>query len=138
MRIITCCLLLFVSITSFAYQKINSFESNKPKISNTPCIQAFLNKEPLNTGSFLSKNKKGTLTVSKDNKSNILFNITLKSNVGKKDEPPVYLRFIKQKQLNIAEILEYATEGDEILIEEFIPSVNNVDLSCIPASIIVI
>jgi hypothetical protein len=63
--------------------------------------------------------------------------VTLKSNIGKKDEPPIYLRFIKQKQLDISEILEYAEEGDEIYIEEFVPSLNKINLNCTPASIIV-
>lgn len=138
MRIISYCLILFWSISSFAFQKVNSIEKYKPGNNNTPCVQAFLNKNPLNTGAYLSKDSKGILTVSKDNKSNILFNITLKSNIGKKNEPPIYLRFIKQKQLNISDILEYASEGDEILIEEFVPSVNKVDLNCPPSSITVI
>lgn len=138
MRVFLSLFIICFSISSFALQSINGIEKYKPKNYSTPCVQAFLNKEPLNTGSFLAKNSKGILTVSKDNISKIYFNITLKSNIGKKDEPPVYLRFIKQKQLNISEILEYAEEGDEIYIEEFIPSVNKIDLSCSPASITVI
>ncbi|HRH56239.1 MAG TPA: hypothetical protein PLS10_01220 [Chitinophagales bacterium] len=138
MRVLISLFLFCFSISTFALQSINGIEKYKPKNYGTPCVQALLNKEPLNSGSFLTKNTKGILTVTKDNKTKILFNITLKSNIGKKDEPPVYLRFIKQKQLNISEILEYAEEGDEIYIEEFVPSLNKVDLSCSPASITVI
>ena len=137
MRVFSSLIILCLSVSSFALQSINGIEKYKPKNYGTPCVQAFLNKEPLNTGSFLAKNSKGILTVSKDNISKIYFNITLKSNIGKKDEPPVYLRFIKQKQLNISKILKYAEEGDEIYIEEFIPSVNKIDLSCSPATITV-
>lgn len=138
MRVFSCFIILLCSISSFAVQGFNSIEKYKPKNAGAPCVQAFINKEPLNSGSYLAKNSKGILTVTKDNKTKILFNITLKSNIGKKDEPPVYLRFIKQQQLNISEILEYAEEGDELLIEEFVPSVNNVDLSCSPATITIL
>ncbi len=103
----------------------------------SPCVQAFLNNERLNNGSFVAKKAKGTITVSIDKVSKIYFNITLKSNIGKKDEPPIYLRFIKQKQIDITEILEYAEEGDEIYIEQFIPSVNKIDLNCPPINLTV-
>lgn len=137
MRFLGSLWIICISLSSFAYQYVNRIERLKPK-SNTPCVQAFLNNTPLNTGTFLAKDSKGTITVSKDKKEDVLFNITLKSNIGKKDEPPIYLRFIKQKQLNIADILEFASDGDEILIEEFVPSVNKVNLNCSPASIIVV
>ena len=81
----------------------------------------------LNCGTFISKKSKGILTVSKDNINKIYFNVTLKSNIGKKDEPPIYLRFIKQKSLDINEIMEYAEDGDEIYIEQFVASVNKID-----------
>lgn len=138
MRTLFLILLLCVSISSFALQSMNSVEKYKPKKLGITCVQAYLNKDPLNTGSYLAKNSKGVLTVTKGNSNKVFFNITLKSNIGKKDEPPIYLRFIKQKQLNISDILEYAEEGDEIFIEEFVPSVNNIDLNCIPASITVV
>jgi hypothetical protein len=119
---------------SFAYQNLKSLERYNQRYTATPCVQAFLNADLLNCGAFLSKKSKGVLTVSKDNINKIYFNVTLKSNIGKKDEPPVYLRFIKQRQLDINELLEYASEGDEIYIEEFVSSVNKVDLTCAPAS----
>ncbi|HQV77197.1 MAG TPA: hypothetical protein PLJ42_09705 [Chitinophagales bacterium] len=136
MRTINFFLFLFVNVCAFAITKTTDII--KPKNNSATCVQAFINKAPLNSGNYLSKNSKGILTVSKGNKSKILFNITLKSNIGKNGEPPIYLRFIKQKQLNISEILEYASDGDEIFIEEFIPSVDKADLNCMPASITVV
>lgn len=127
---------LFITLFSnaFALQNIKSLEKYSQKVSGAPCVQAFLNDELLNCGTFLSKKSKGILTVTKDNINKIYFNVTLKSNIGKKDEPPVYLRFIKQKQLDINELMEYASEGDEIYIEEFVASLDKIDLNCTPAS----
>lgn len=138
MRAAATILILFFFVTSFAVQSNNkAFERYSLKGNGTPCVQAFLNAEPLNYGTFLSKKTKGIITVSKDNISKIYFNVTLKSNIGKKDEPPIYLRFIKQKSLDINELLEYAEDGDEIYIEEFVPSLNKIDLNCVPASFMV-
>jgi hypothetical protein len=109
-------------VSSFAVQSSKALEKYNRKGNGTPCVQAFLNAESLNYGTFLSKKSKGILTVSKDNLSKVYFNVTLKSNIGKKDEPPIYLRFIKQKSLDINELLEYAEDGDEIYIEEFVSS----------------
>ena len=76
---------------------------------------------------------KGVITASKDNVNKIYFNITIKSNCGK-NEPPMYLRFIKVKQMDIQELLQYTQDGDEIYIEEFVPVNNKIDLSCSPAN----
>ena len=131
-------LVVFIScLPSFAMQSGKALERYNQKSNSTPCVQAFLNAEPLNYGTFLSKKTKGIITVSKDNISKVYFNVTLKSNIGKKDEPPIYLRFIKQKSLDINELLEYAEEGDEIYIEEFVSSLNKIDLNCAPASFMV-
>lgn len=137
MRTAISIIIAFFSLSAFAVQSNKALERYTQKGNGTPCVQAFLNAEPLNYGSFLSKKSKGIITVSKDNISKVYFNITLKSNIGKKDEPPIYLRFIKQKALDINELLEYAEDGDEIYIEEFIPSVNKIDLNCTPASFMV-
>lgn len=129
-----CIVLIFTLLfaNTFAYQQSKIKKSiTKP---TTPCVRAFLNKEPLNCGMFVSKKAKGIITVTKDNVNKIYFNVTLKSNIGKKDEPPVYLRFIKQKSLDINEIMEYAEEGDEIFIEEFVPNLTKINLNCIPAN----
>jgi hypothetical protein len=134
MRVIISLLLLVFSVSSFAVQSSKALEKYNRKGNGTPCVQAFLNAESLNYGTFLSKKSKGILTVSKDNLSKVYFNVTLKSNIGKKDEPPIYLRFIKQKSLDINELLEYAEDGDEIYIEEFVSSLNKIDLNCVPAS----
>lgn len=134
MRVIISLLLLVFSVSSFAVQSSKALEKYNRKGNGTPCVQAFLNAESLNYGTFLSKKSKGILTVSKDNLTKVYFNVTLKSNIGKKDEPPIYLRFIKQKSLDINELLEYAEDGDEIYIEEFVSSLNKIDLNCVPAS----
>ena len=44
------------------------------------------------------------------------------------------MRFIKQKSLDINEIMENAEEGDEIYIEQIVDSVNKIDMNCAPAS----
>ena len=134
MRVIISLLLLVFSVSSFAVQSSKALEKYNRKGNGTPCVQACLNAESLNYGTFLSKKSKGILTVSKDNLTKVYFNVTLKSNIGKKDEPPIYLRFIKQKSLDINELLEYAEDGDEIYIEEFVSSLNKIDLNCVPAS----
>jgi hypothetical protein len=133
MRLFTCFLFLCLFANTFAYQQ-TKIKKSAPKNTATPCVKAFLNKEPLNCGMFVSKRAKGIITVTKDNVNKIYFNVTLKSNIGKKDEPPVYLRFIKQKSLDINELMEYAEEGDEIFIEEFVPNLSKVNLNCIPAN----
>lgn len=80
----------------------------------------FFEQRPIKTR-FLFVKTQGVITVSKDSKSNVYFNITLKSNIGKRAGPN-YLRFIKQKQLNISELLEYASgEGDEIYMKNMCP-----------------
>jgi len=134
MRFINAIFLMVLFANAFALQSNKALDKYTQKNGNTPCVQAFLNAEPLNCGIFVSKKSKGIITVSKDNINKIYFNVTLKSNIGKKNEPPIYLRFIKQKSLDINELLEYAEEGDEIYIEEFVPSVNKIDLSCAPAN----
>ncbi|MEZ5054731.1 MAG: hypothetical protein R2807_08250 [Chitinophagales bacterium] len=138
MRLLLSCIIACFSFSAFALQKAENMELARPKYNGTPCVQAFLNKDVLNSGTYIAKNTKGIITVTKNNKTKVFFNITLKSNIGKKGEPPIYLRFIKQKQLNIAELLEYASEGDEILIEEFVPTADKADPNCIPSSITVV
>lgn len=138
MRNIIALYLFLILNVAFAVQSNTTVAKKKSQqVNNMPCVQAFLNADALGGGSFISKKSKGILTVSKNNIKNILFNVTLKSNIGKKDEPPVYLRFIKQKALDINELLEYAEDGDEIYIEEFVPTVNRVNLKCIPVSFMV-
>lgn len=131
-------ILLFFHLAGFSFQTSKGMENIIQKSNSSPCVQAFLNAKPLNYGAFISKKTKGVITVSKNKSKNIYFNITLKSNISKKDEPPVYLRFIKQRSLDIAEILEYAAEGDEIYIEEFVPTLNKINLNCIPVSFTVV
>lgn len=117
---------------------------NPPKIDNnletktklTPCVKALLNQTPLNSGSNVSKSAQGTITVENTESEKIFFNLTLKTNIGKKGEPPVYLRFIKVSQLDIRKVLEYAKSGDEIYIEQY--SIDpNIRLICAPSSLIV-
>lgn len=134
MRFFSFIFLLQLCTSIFGMQSLKSLDKYTLKNNGAPCVQAFLNTELLNCGTFLSKKSKGILTVSKDNINKIYFNVTLKSNIGKKDEPPIYLRFIKQKSLDINEIMEYAEDGDEIYIEQFVASINKINLNCAPAS----
>ncbi|MEZ5025757.1 MAG: hypothetical protein R2739_04180 [Chitinophagales bacterium] len=135
MRSLLMAVILFLCTSAFALQRVSDFAERNNK---TICVQAFLDKTPINSGAYIPKNSKGIITVFKNDKTKVLFNITLKSNIGKKGEPPIYLRFIKQKQLNISELLEYASDGDEIFIEEFVPTIDKVNLSCSPASLTVV
>lgn len=113
-----------------------NLEKYDSKNASEPCVQVFLNANPMACGNYLSKKTKGIITASKDNINKIYFNITVKSSVGK-NEPPVYLRFIKIKQMDIQELLQYTQDGDEVFIEEYVPAVNKVDLSCTPANFVV-
>lgn len=134
MRMLATFFAFFYSVASFAmhFNNIHYVKNN-----DNICVQAYLDAEPLNYNAFLSKKSKGILTVTKNNTNKIYFNVTLKSNIGKKGEPPIYLRFIKQKALDINELLEYAEDGDEIYIEEFVSSLNKINLKCEPASFMV-
>lgn len=131
-------ILFFIfSAIAFAQQvPPRAFEKYDSKSSNEPCVQTYLNSTPLACGNILSKKSKGLITASKDNINKIYFNITVKSNGGK-NEPPVYLRFIKIKQMDIQELLQYTQDGDEIFIEEYIPAINKIDMNCVPANFVV-
>lgn len=127
-------ILLFYVLFGVAQQNPpRALEKYNAKTTNEPCVQMYLNTEPIACGNSLSKKTKGLITVSKDNVNKIYFNITVKSNCGK-NEPPVYLRFIKVKQMDIQELLQYTQDGDEIFIEEYIPASNKIDLGCSPAN----
>ena len=102
----------------------------------TPCVKALLNNEPLYNGSQLSKSAKGTITVENNSDEKVFFNLTLKTNIGKKGEPPIYLRFIKVSQLDIRKVLEYAKAGDEIYIEQYSAD-PNARLVCAPSSLVI-
>jgi hypothetical protein len=128
--------IIFFIFTCLAFaQQVppRAFEKYSTKNSSEPCVQVYLNAEPMACGNMLSKKTKGLITVSKDNINKIYFNITVKSSTGK-NEPPVYLRFIKVKQMDIQELLQYTQAGDEIFIEEYVPAVNKIDLNCTPAN----
>ena len=129
-------LFMFSAILSAVAQQLvppRTLEKYNSKTTIEPCIQMFLNSDPIACGNLLSKKTKGILTASKDNINRIYFNITVKSNCGK-NEPPMYLRFIKVKQMDIQELLQYTQDGDEIYIEEYIPASNKIDLTCSPAN----
>lgn len=118
--------------------------STPPKIDNnleqraklTPCVKALLNDSLLTSGSNVSKSAKGTLTVENKDEEKIFFNVTLKTNIGKKGQPPIYLRFVKVNQLDIRKVLEYAKSGDEIYIEQYSSS-PGMRLQCAPSSLVV-
>lgn len=137
-----CILLLTGSMSSF--NVIYAIQRTPPKIDNsfetrsklTPCIKALLDENPLQSGSNLSKNSQGTLTVKNEEEVKIFFNVTLKTTTGKKGDPPIYLRFVKVEQLDIRKVLEYAKSGDEIFIEQY--TVNGSQRAiCAPSSMTV-
>jgi hypothetical protein len=121
-------------VTAKTPPKIDKNLETKDKL--TPCVKALLNEMPLNSGANVSKSAQGTLTVENTDSEKIFFNLTLKTNIGKKGEPPIYVRFIKVSQLDIRKVLEYAKTGDEIYIEQYTldPSIR---LICAPSSLVV-
>lgn len=98
----------------------------------TPCVKALLDGQPLAAENGLNKNSEGTLQVELDESSQVYFNLVLKSNVGK-NEPPVYLRFIKVDRLDIRKVLRYANIGDEIFIEPY----SREGFKCLPSHFVV-
>lgn len=121
-------------VTAKTPPKIDNNLETKAKL--TPCVKALLNEMPLSSGANVSKSAQGTLTVQNTESEKIFFNVTLKTNIGKKGEPPIYVRFIKVSQLDIRKVLEYAKTGDEIYIEQYTldPSIR---LICAPSSLVV-
>lgn len=116
-----------------AQQPPRAIEKYDSKISADPCVQVYVNNQPIACGDLFSKKSKGIITVSKDNVNKIYFNITIKSTAGK-NEPPVYLRLLKLKQMDLQELIQYTQDGDEVFIEEYVPAYNKIDLRCSPAS----
>ena len=118
-------LLLICGMSSISV--VAAYQRTPPKIDNSfetrsklmPCIKALLDENALQSGSNLSKNSQGTLTVKNEEQVQIFFNVTLKTTTGKKGDPPIYLRFVKVEQLDIRKVLEYAKSGDEIFIEQY-------------------
>ena len=102
----------------------------------TPCVQALLNELPLNNAKTVSIKAKGTLTVQSTADEKISFNLTLKTNPVKKSDPPIYLRFVKVSQLDIRKVLDYARVGDEIYIEQYLPT-KQAEMRCSPSSFVV-
>jgi len=100
--------------------------------SITPCVKALLDGQPLASEAGLNKDSEGTLQVELEQKSNIYFNLVLKSNVGI-NEPPIYLRFIKVDRLDIQKVLRYANIGDEIFIEPY----SREGFKCLPSHFVV-
>lgn len=111
-------------------------DSKLEKKAVPPCVQALLNNMPIHNGMQVSIKSKGTLTVEGNTADKILFNLTLKTSPLKKSEPPIYLRFIKVDQLDIRKVLDYARVGDEIYIEQFLPSKEE-ELRCSPSTFVV-
>ena len=100
-----------------------------------PCVSAFLNEKLIN-GKGVSQDAEGTLTVENNDDQKIYFNLTLKTNLNKKNEPPIYLRFIKVSNLDIRRVLDYAKIGDEVYIEQFVGT-SGATINCAPSSFIV-
>jgi hypothetical protein len=106
----------------------NQFEQKAIK----PCVKALLDGEYLAHDEGLDKDAEGTLEVQIEEQNKVYFNLVLKSYVGK-NEPPLYLRFIKVDRLDIQKVLRYANIGDEIYIEPF----SRDDFKCLPSHFVV-
>ncbi|MCO5232044.1 MAG: hypothetical protein M9958_12910 [Chitinophagales bacterium] len=118
---------LTICVLTILYSAEAAIQKNPPKIDNNlekdsklmPCIKTLLDDSWMPSGSNLSKSAQGTLTVTNEGETKIFFNVILKTNTGKKGDPPIYLRFVKVAQLDIRKVLEYAKSGDEIYIEQY-------------------
>lgn len=136
--------LIFIMVLIYSNPLLAFYQKASPKIDNnleqktqlTPCIRALLDENLLLPGSNLEKNAQGTLTVEDNKASKVFFNVILKTKTGKKNDPPIYLRFIKVEQIDIRKVLEYAKSGDEIFIEQYTNSKNQ-HLICAPSSLTV-
>ncbi len=134
-----CLLVSLTSGSSWAY-----YQRNPPKIDRkleersklTPCIRALLDELPLESGSHLEKSAQGTLTVEDQKEDKIFFNVILKTSTGKKNDPPIYLRFVKVEQIDIRRVLEYAKSGDKIYIEQYTTNAAQ-RVYCAPSSLTV-
>lgn len=132
----------FIFIFSISYAgKIFVIKTDPPigqsieKKKLPPCVSAFLNEKLLTNGKGVSQDSKGTITVENNEDQKVYFNLTLKTNLNKKNEPPIYLRFVKVSNLDIRRVLDYAKVGDEVYIEQFVA--NGATINCAPSSFIV-
>jgi hypothetical protein len=97
-----------------------------PVVSNTTvenpnsCIQVLVNNKRMTNGAFVGKEYKGTITVENSLDKKISFNLILKTNINKPNQPPIFLRFVKLNQFEIQKVLNYAKTGDEIYIEQYL------------------
>jgi hypothetical protein len=97
-----------------------------------PCVKALLDGRYIDNNDGLNKDSEGTLEVEIEKTDKVYFNLILKSYVGK-NEPPLYLRFIKVDRIDIQKVLKYANIGDEIYIEPFGSS----GFKCLPSHFVV-
>jgi len=115
---------LFVSIIFFGLGSIRAIDLPNPYTSTqenpNSCIQVLFNNKPIINGAIVGKAYKGTITVENSLEKKVSFNLILKTNINKPDQPPIFLRFIKLNQFEIQKVLNYAKSGDEIYIEQYV------------------
>ena len=97
----------------------------------SPCVKALLDGQEISDEDGLRKSSEGELKVEKE-EDHVYFNLVLKSYIGK-NEPPLYLRFIKVDRLDIQKVLKYANIGDEIFIEPF----STDGFKCLPSHFVI-
>ncbi len=97
----------------------NTFPTTSQENPNS-CIQVLFNNKPIVSGAFVGKEFKGTITVENSLDKKVSFNLILKTNINKPNQPPIFLRFVKLNQFEIQKVLNYAKTGDEIYIEQYL------------------
>ena len=127
-----CSLAMWASSVQGVDPPVQTFDQKQEMSKISPCVKALLDGEYLSNATGLDKDSEGTLEVELQEKDKVYFNLILKSYMGK-NEPPLYLRFIKVDQLDIQKVLKYANIGDEIYIEPF----SREGFKCLPSHFVV-
>lgn len=121
----------------FALDLPKEFQNTLPiENPNNSCFQVLYNNKPLINGAFVTKASKGVITVENSIEKKITFNLVLKTNINKKNQPPIFLRFVKVDKLELQKVLDYAAIGDEIYIEQFMENTSMKSM-CSPSKFVV-
>lgn len=114
---------LFILLIFLGLENIRALDlpaSTTPVENPNSCIQVLVNNKPMTNGAFVGKEYKGTITVENSLDKKVSFNLILKTNINKPNQPPIFLRFVKLNQFEIQKVLNYAKSGDEIYIEQYL------------------
>ena len=109
---------------------------NSSNENSNSCIQVLCNDRPIENGAYLTKSNTGIITVQNNIDKQISFNLILKTNINKANQPPIFLRFVKLNQLELQKVLSYAKSGDEIYIEQFVEN-RTMQPMCSPSMFVV-